>query len=91
MRDGVVGTARESGRGIKVFDCGLRSRSVPFLRFVELVRTPLYRFAHFERPGLGDEAMSAILAATSLLPTGIAFAMVVDIVVGQCGTDLLFY
>lgn len=48
----------------------------------ELIRTPLYRFAHFERPGLAAEAMSAILAATSLLPTGIKSFIVVDMLVG---------
>jgi hypothetical protein len=51
--------------------------------------TPRYRFASFESPGLDDEEMSAILEAMSLLPTGIVFAIVVDILVRRCETDEL--
>ena len=43
--------------------------------------TPLYLLAHFEGVGFGDEAISAILLATSLEPTGTAFDIVVDIIV----------
>ena len=49
---------------------------------VELSRTPLYRFAYLEVEVelLDAEAMSAIFDATSLLPTGIAFDIVVDMI-----------
>jgi hypothetical protein len=47
------------------------------------LHTPLYLFAHFETGGFGgEEAISAIFDATSLLPTGIAFDIVVVMVVG---------
>jgi len=48
------------------------------------LHTPLYLFAHFETGGFGgEEAISAIFDATSLLPTGIAFDIVVVMVVGS--------
>ena len=45
--------------------------------------TPRYRVASFESWGFGAEAMSPILDATSLLPTGIVFDMVVVMIVAR--------
>lgn len=43
--------------------------------------TPRYRFAYFETKVFDGSAIAAILAATSVLPTGIELEFSVDIVV----------
>lgn len=52
---------------VVLFICGL------------ILLTPLYRFASFESIGFGDDAISDILAATSVAPTGIMLDIVVVI------------
>lgn len=43
-----------------------------------MILTPLYRLAYFEVAGFEEEAISAILEATLLLPTGMESGTVVD-------------
>lgn len=80
VRYGVGGITGQGGWRIQVFYRRLGGRQYWSVRQGIWRLTPLYLLDHLERVASDDEAISAILEATLLLPTGIEFDTVADMV-----------